>query len=191
MPVKKKSDIVLSILFCGLIALPFIGTLFQWDLYPYLGENRVLSAPPKKTTPVEDLPTVFEAYYADHFGFRNTLIRRYQKLYGKTSSKVLFGEDGWLFLESSVKDYLGLRPHAPKQIEIIGQHYEKRRAWLAERNIAYLLIVPPDKVEIYPDQLSINIPEETVRVTRYDQLSSYRQCNICRYYLHTEPFPGQ
>ena len=74
---NKKIHGIIAGCFILLIGLPFLGSVFDWDLYPPQNENRNLAEFPnlEKTT-VETLPEEMEQYYNDHFGFRNTLIRQ-------------------------------------------------------------------------------------------------------------------
>jgi alginate O-acetyltransferase complex protein AlgJ len=101
----NKSNVVLVVVFCTLVILPVADMLFKLDSFPHLNENRELSPLPVFRLGLAEIagfPVAFQAYFNDHFGFRNTLIRlNYlikQKLLGVSPSmQVNIGQQGWLY----------------------------------------------------------------------------------------------
>ncbi|HEX3699741.1 MAG TPA: hypothetical protein VHV27_03615 [Phenylobacterium sp.] len=126
---------------------------------PYLNENRTLAEAPHWTLDPQGF-TGFrkqaDAYVADHFPSRPHLIGllnllRY-RLGVSGSPRVIVGGDGWLFYDN------GSHMAAADGTWRLGVAEEK--AWLRglagrtealrARGAAYLVVVPPDKEEVYP-----------------------------------------
>lgn len=171
---RTVTHILLITLFCGLITLPLLGTFFHWDFYPYQGENRKLAELPDcRRLSLAELPAACDAYCNDHFGFRNTFLRHYTRLtkkYLKGGKKEMaLGRDGWMFLDKTIRDYMGLyKLPEPAAKELAGA-LVARKDLLARNGIPYLLVIAPDKIKIYPDkkpELQLN----TNAITRMDQL---------------------
>jgi hypothetical protein len=151
-----------------------IGTVFHWDFYPYQGENRRLAEfPDFKTLPLAKLPAAFDAYCNDHFGFRNTFLRRYNRLSKKIlhTSRVMHGADGWMFLRSTIHDYMGFRKYTEPSVKALSDTLISRKAQAEKAGITCLAVIAPDKIKVYPDKLeNLNPPPDTIR--RMDQLEA-------------------
>jgi hypothetical protein len=115
-------------------------------------------------------PDAFEAYYNDHFGFRRGLIRQYNLavVWGimpammagsagkaRPEAPAVVGKAGWLFCtkDEDLETYRCARPFTPQQLAAWTRVLLERQAWLAERGIRYLFVVPPSKPFIYPEYL--------------------------------------
>lgn len=107
-----------------------------------------------------------EQYVAEHFGFRENVIRLYnQYLYGfyhKTYSQdVVIGKEGWLFYPQSVRDYYGqelLRWHpsvdeAQKKFDHEVKYLNWARDILKENGVDLLVFMAPEKSFLYPEFL--------------------------------------
>ena len=100
----KSSRFVMALMGC-LILAPLIGHLDSSSTGTSKEENRVLaSLPPFPRTQRElkSLPGRLDAYFQDHFGFRDVLIGLHAWITVATSStignaKVFPGSEGWLF----------------------------------------------------------------------------------------------
>ncbi|MFH0946299.1 MAG: hypothetical protein V2A76_13950 [Planctomycetota bacterium] len=73
------------------------------------------------------------------------------RLFHKVAPQVVMGEDGWLFLASTVLDYPSAEAASllPDVISSIG----KTAAWLEAQGTKVLLVVPPTKAALHPDKL--------------------------------------
>ncbi len=179
-PTHRIKDGFLILIFVGSVCLPLIGFLEGWGNSGDLGEKRVLSkCPVLGADPLETIPEKFDAFYKDHFGFRNNLIRghnwiRYKLFKGETYGDVLIGKEGWLFLTKAriISDYLGQNPLTPKELATWKETLERRQEWLAERGIRYLFVVAPNKAMIYSEMLPEHIYRNK-RKTHMDQLVDY------------------
>jgi alginate O-acetyltransferase complex protein AlgJ len=180
LPGKTTADLLLAAIFVLLIALPFLGSVFGWDLYERQSENRALAAfPSLESTPIAALPEKLEAYYNDHFGFRNTFIRKHRKIekdwFGRSSSRVVEGsKDGWLFYGAggSIDDYLGNRQLTGPELAAWETAIGERTRWMEEKGIPYIFMVMPDKAMLYPEYLPENI-QPIRRQTRFEQLNAH------------------
>lgn len=160
----RWSDLVLIVAFAGLLGLPMLDSWLHLDHAPVTGENRLPAAAPVRPdgslASYRRFCAAFEAYYDDHFGFRNRLIRWYQNwriglYHDRSVYRVMTGRDGWLFWaqQQMVENYLGLNPFTPEDLQAWQSLLEHRRDWLARRGIAYVFVIAPDKQDIYPEHL--------------------------------------
>lgn len=118
-----------------------------------------------------------------NFPFRGALIRWYNyssaSLFGSMSANapVAVGKDGWLFLARDrsvdvLEQHRAVTPLTRSQMEALAAVYEKRRAWLAERGIKYLVVVPPNKDTIYPEELP-DVFRRVGPVSRMNQIMQF------------------
>jgi hypothetical protein len=106
------------------------------------------------------LPGQFKYYFNENFGLRPFLIYTHgiyktQILGISSSNKVVIGKDGWLYYrdEHTLDDYRNLYPYTEEELKYWSKIMGDRLAFLDERNIAYVTIMPPNKVSIYPEFL--------------------------------------
>jgi len=192
--IHKITNVIMVLIFIGLIGGPFVGYIFGWGVLSDLGEKRDLTQRPRLgTDSIKTIPEKFETYYKDHFGFRNRLIKghnllKYKFLKGGSFGKLLLGENDWLYLNKArmVEDYLGLSPFTSEELERWKTALERRQSWLAERGIRYLFVVAPNKAVIYPENLPDNIRKNKGR-TKMEQLFDYLAENSDVEFLDLRP----
>lgn len=141
-----------------------LGSHFKWDFYEMQNENRRLAEFPNfDEIALEDWPSAFEPYFNDHFGFRNTFIRKHNRLMKKAgkSTRVINGSDGWLYYNTSdiIKDFIGYRKQIAIDPEIQCERLISRRDWLKSKGVEYLLVIVPNKLTIYSEYLPEHILE--------------------------------
>ena len=119
----------------------------------------------------------FTRYFHDHFAFRGSLIILQAlikvKLLGvSSSSEVIVGKNGWLYFsgDDSIDSYRGLRPFRSHELTQWVRLLESRQRWLERRDIAFAVVIAPDKQTIYPENLPGNIGPPG-RIGRLDQLA--------------------
>ena len=175
----RIANLLLIIVFAGMISLPMAGMLLGWRLGPVLQERRTLAPRPQPgAMPLDALPGAVDAFYRDHFGFRDVFIYAHNRIRHKflraSSEKVLDGEGDWLFYTGDrlFKDFMGIDPFTGEELRAWRAALEGRQAWLAERGIRYLFVVAPNKAMIYPERLPEHIRTLRSR-TRYEQLLAY------------------
>jgi hypothetical protein len=75
------------------------------------------------------------------------------------SSKVMAGKDHWLFLAQDgasrnvIEDARSQDDLPRESMAVLATELERRRQWLAERGIRYLVILAPNKNTVYPEKL--------------------------------------
>jgi alginate O-acetyltransferase complex protein AlgJ len=193
---KKKSkvstfaDIILMLVFVGLIWLIPAGSIFRPNTQSGLEEKRKLAEfPDFKIDSIESIPEKVENYYKDHYWFREPLIKshnwiKYKFLKGSSTGNVLMGKDNWLFLSKSgiIIDYLGRDSLTNEELERWKTLLEKRKAWLQERGIHYLFVIAPNKISVYPEHLPDHLYDDNGQ-TRMDQLLDFLHLNSTVPYL--------
>ncbi len=154
--------ILLTVFFTGLLAACLLGSIFHWDFYEVQGENRRLTEfPDFAQIPLDVWSGKFEAWFNDHFGFRNTFIRRYNRMLRPLGrdDRVVHGENEWLYYNRDVifKDFLGYRQPSADELGTRLKRLESRRDELKAIGIEYLFVVVPNKLTLYPEHLPKHI----------------------------------
>jgi len=163
---KNPPDAAAALLitgFLGMLWLPLADWSFHLDRAPIPNENRALATFPALSSEVTDwrgFVSGLDAYYRDHFGFRNRLVRwsnrwKHQWFRESIHPGVGIGQQGWLFLmgDGILDDYVGRKRFSEQHLEHWRQLLEKRRDWLAQRGGKYIFVIVPDKHSIYPEYL--------------------------------------
>jgi alginate O-acetyltransferase complex protein AlgJ len=177
----RAVEITLAAL-CGLIVLvPAADTFLRRDPTKPPQERRQLASCPAlpRTMPqVLAFPRQADAWLADHFGLRSSIlaVNSRIKVLGlgvapSLQADVLIGRDGWLYYTGDrALDYMLRRnPFTQPELDAWCAIAEAQRKWLEARGIGYLLVIAPNKESIYPEHLPawLHIPE---RPSRADQL---------------------
>jgi len=166
-------------LFLATIGLPLAGTLGGVEGGDQAAENRELAAFPRFDGTWQSIAAYgsgIDAWFSDHFAFRARLVQwfgetRYFWLGVSPSDRVVLGKDFWLFYadDFSLDDYANDRPFSEFDEANWRESVVRARDWLAEKRIAYVFTIAPDKHVIYPEEF----PESIRRVgpmSRLDQL---------------------
>ena len=165
--------------FCFCIAVPAIIQVLGID--SRATENRTLAPPPPWPGQWADafkLPAETQSYLDDRFGLRNQLVwlnsRLRYALGGSSVANVAVGRDGFLYYayepERLMEQHTGEDVFSPKGLDEWLTSIATNRAWLAERGIAYYVVVAPDKSTIYPENLP-DYPPLPRSTTRLDQVA--------------------
>ena len=96
--------------------------------------------------------------------------------FGRRPDKVTLGQNNWLFLSETIPDYLGYAETSKEDLERWRLVLEGRHAWLAERGICYIFVLPPDKKIIYSEYLPRRFLVAKGE-TRCEKLLAYMQEN--------------
>ncbi|MFM2156329.1 MAG: hypothetical protein RL516_1078 [Bacteroidota bacterium] len=175
---KTLINKLVIVIFSVMILLPFINSNLDLVAEIPANENREKAARPEyKKNELEKFFKDYDAYYADNFGFRNSLIRfldRFEYFNLKSSavpSEVIIGNNDWFYETKSVANYKGANLFTAEELQKIKTDLEKRTKWAALRGMKYYVAIVPNKMNVYPEFL----PYQVVKVsqkTRYDQLMS-------------------
>jgi alginate O-acetyltransferase complex protein AlgJ len=179
---SRPMAIVTVLLFLLCTALPSISPWLTPDELISTTEQRYLATWPRldaTRASLESWPDRFEEWYDDRVGFRDWMIRSWARLsigvFGVSpSDQLIVGESGWFFYgdRHDVEHYRGLDPLSSQELETWTRVLEDRRDWLAERGIAYLLVLAPDKNLVYPEYMPARLPRHS-DVHPLDQLSRH------------------
>ena len=158
---KNIPHIIIVILFFGLLLLPQIfDRCMEFDR-SIANENRNLTQLPKKFK-YSKIASELEAYYNDRIPFRSILLNGcsiiQNHLFSFTMGELLIGEKGFYFYrkpgwEDPVDQFRGkekLRKYdllkAERFLTTLNKHLEKN-------NIDFLMVIAPNKVQVYPEYL--------------------------------------
>jgi len=185
-------ETAIVLLFLSMIFAPPIKTFFS----PHEGHSETEKrefAPfpgiPNDLPSILAFPSQFEAYYNDHFGFRDFFIYRYQRemrqWFSKTGSKLaLQGRDNWVFFtgDDLLEDYRGLVPLSDRELSDWVDEQNRKEEWLRQQGIRYVLFVVPNKQSIYPEYLPEYI-QASKGTTRFEQVLNYLGGKLPAYML--------
>lgn len=122
-----------------------------------------------------------EDYFNERFGFRPYLVKTYnqinfnvfRRIPGRRGTQIVIGRDNWLYELEYIQRYVRPGRAEEDQLEELVQAVRKLQDALLERGAAFVLVISPSKVEIYPER----VPEEHFagleedrRVTDYSKL---------------------
>lgn len=174
-----STDQLFVFTFISIIFTPFLS---QKD--NYTSENRQLAPFPDLNVNIWRIPKSFNAYYNDHFPFRNTLRNMGNHIkydIFNTSPKpdlVQINKDGWLFYSS--KDirsvYQGTHLYTEEQLKQIKENLETRARLLAKEGITYYFVLAPLKHQVYPEHLPKGF-EIVGSTTKREQVINYLKAN--------------
>ena len=175
---RRIVDSAIIVLFALGIGVPMAGGIVGRKARVAYGENRALApkpALPRDRAALSTFPARFEAYYADRFGFRGTLlgwnsVAKASWLGISPTPKVAIGRDGWLFLaEHAMDEYVAARPLPASLLAEWQATLQARNDWLARRGVHFLVVFAPDTQTIYPEYLPARI-HRLGSASRLDQL---------------------
>ena len=178
---RRALHLLLVVLFLGILVTPLAGVLSGIDGADKDAENRTLAAfPTFELSPggVRRYLTGLDAWYTDHFAFRNTLVKaygisRYLWLGVSSSPSVTIGPDGWLFFvdDGGLEDFTNEAPLSEPDIQNWRDVVVRAQRWCRARGIAYAFTVLPDKGSIYPE-LFPQTARRVSRLSRIDQITT-------------------
>ena len=165
---KNQSGILklylLPICFTGILFFHFIDQLI--DLTPN-GENtenrNLVEKPVFRIDNLDPYPSDFEAYFNDHFKWRNYLIEahnHFNYFFLKKSAlpnEVVMGKNGWLFHADGTDLYRGKTQFTYAELESIRKELLFRKEFVEQKGGKYYLIVIPQKQSLYSEFLPDHI----------------------------------
>ena len=162
--ILERAKGLAAMLFVASLFVPLVGTRLHWDPVPS-SENRAMArlpGTPKTFRQFTRFSNLFLAYYRDHFGLRNTLIRGLSlaKFHGGLAfdqgTNIILGKDGWLFFPKEPHNFLAdrnLEPFTSDDLDVWQRTLEQRYRFCADHGIRYIVVIPPDKQTVYPELL--------------------------------------
>ncbi len=132
---------------------------------------------PQRLDELAKLPQQTQAYLDERFGLRSQMVRLnsliHYALNVSTTPKVALGRHGFMFYayepERIMEQHTGEDVFSQTQLEDWVAKIAADETWLAERGIAFYVVVAPDKSTIYPEDLP-DYPALPNSTTRFDQV---------------------
>lgn len=190
-PGIRWPKIFLVTIFMVLLWLPTLDTFFHLDQSLAFNEKRLPATWPQCKPGLAGLQQYsvgLEAYFNDHFGFRNQLIHWHfdwqQAVFSmgrhdvvvNGRPDVITGQSIWMFYNEDrmhmAENFQGTRQFSSAALASLQRLHEERRDWLAQRGIKYLFVVAPDKQTIYPEYMPAWL-KSMRQPTKLDQFIGY------------------
>lgn len=178
---RRAADAALATVFCAALCAPAIDGLAhdRAARIPIVEKRRAAVMPARPRTLVESaaFPPFFQAWFDDHLGLREPLLRANHALslglFDRSPRKLLVpGERGWFFYgeEQSIETWRGLVPFRADELAAWKRSLRERAAWCAARGIRFVFAIAPNKESVYPE----HFPARFTRVgpSRLDQLAA-------------------
>ncbi len=131
--------------------------------------------PPATLAEIDEFPPQFDAWYLDHFGLREPMLRglnatKWFVLRTSPTRNLLLGREDNVFSTTAfaLEDHRGAMPLLPGHLDAWRRTLERRRDMLAARGIQYVFAISPYKTEVYPELLPAGY--DSVGMRRIDQL---------------------
>ncbi|GEM_PF-780625 len=160
-------DLLQTVAFVSAITLPLACWWAGYTPALALREQRTLAPLPHwswSPAALRALPAQYEAFFNDHFPYRNQLVRGYGLLHarwlpGSLVAKVLIGRYGWLFFtgDSVLADARNAQPYSSNQLARIVAVMTERGRWLQAHGSAFYLVIAPNKHTLYKEYLPYTI----------------------------------
>lgn len=153
-------------------------------------ENRILAVFPHIRVNGElnkNFGRQFENWLNDRFAGRsryihwNNIINQFLNFGRRENEQAFEGQNGWLFYKGdhSVELYQHGLPFSMDQLRHIQMNLEEQKSWLKEQNIAYSVLIAPNKEDVYGEYYAPYIMQAK-RDDRVQQLQTYLEENRCR-----------
>ena len=156
------------LLLMGTIYIPFVSNLFFSNTE--MLDNRALKTRPVKLTP--QFTQQFTDYYNDTFAGRKKLIVSYVKLKQKLkidTGQYFYGKEDWMFYDAakinngnSLVGYYGEARLNEGELKQLEQSLQKEKSFFEQFGAKYLLLVVPDKENIYSELMPDNMQRARV-----------------------------
>jgi hypothetical protein len=172
--------------FCGALAYPGID---PW-IRPNAERTAIvefrnpakLPAHPRTLEQWLAFPGGYEAWFNDHFGLRDKLVRWHNLLawyaFGVSPTpKLVLGQDAWIYYadDKSLDVYRGAYPLSEHELDGWRRALTARRDWLAAQGIRYLFVFVPNKDQVYPEHLPAAF--RAAGEARVDQVTAYMRAH--------------
>lgn len=174
---------MLAVLFVVLLWLPVLQRASK--LFP---EPSLFGVEQKAKKPELSLRTwlsggfqeAYDRYFTERVGLRGYLVRTYnqfnfslfRELPKKEGTRIVVGRDNWLYERDYLETYNEPCRKRPEKLERIVRGVKRLQDELGERGVAFLLVLAPSKVEVYPEYLPAGLlaPGRGERLSAYDRM---------------------
>ena len=119
----------------------------------------------------------FKDYYQDNFPFRKQMIRIYygitSKLCFQSTSHIPGTKSNWFFLERTYRGFLGKNEFSSDKKKVVVHKLEAIDRFLKKRNIKLIVMITPDKIQIYPEFLPWIMRRKQAKINSCEDLVKY------------------
>jgi hypothetical protein len=178
----KKSRVLFIGCFLIIISLPLV--FMDHKSVVSEKENRSLAAFPNllindgkiDAENIGNVPRLLDNYVNDRFGFRNSflsLANMFNKTLKTINGQVVMGKDDWLFFtsavasESHIIDFFKMNLFTAAEIKQFVESIEERLEWCNSNDIKFILLIVPNKHNVYPEYYPFTRPKG---ITRTEQV---------------------
>lgn len=163
MEIKTIYNRILAIMFIAFIFGVMLMFLFSKKQKINDIENKQLAEMPKfKISKLDPFPTQFDAYFSDHFPYKNDIIKslnRFNFTVNKESAfpdKVVVGDNGYLFIAGiPMEEYQGKSLFTRDQLNSILEELNYRRDFCNKNDAEFYFVIIPQKHTIYPEYIPL------------------------------------
>ena len=157
--------------------IPFLTTCLQslFDHEDQAEQNKSLTIVNDDGNLNVDFLSDFGNYFENNMTFKDQLIfvnNSIKQALLSSSGNVIFGNDGWMYYKGSILDYTGKTALSDRALRNCAYNLSLMQKELESAGKKFLFICPPDKTEIY----SQNIPYNYIKSdqgSNYDRLIKY------------------
>lgn len=178
---NRIRQILLCFCFWGLLVIPCL----VWPALPReiremeTYENRIpVSFPEFSSARIIDFFSAFDNYYARNFPFRPMALQFHQYVSTKLGlvekSRNIRGTiPNWYYFERDIPDFVGNSHFTPEEMNRIVRNIEQIRQYFKKRNIGFLILIPPNKIQVYPDYLPPELKNRKAAETRCSEMMKF------------------
>lgn len=179
--ISKIFSVVLIVLFSLLLLWPLLEPEMKLLKPLENTENRALAQMPEfDVNRLDPFPAAYEQYYNDHFPFRNHLARSYAWLdfflFNKNlyPDRIIVGDHNILFpIKLSLNHFLGKDLMGAARLDSLQTELERRKDFLAQRNIPFIIVIAPEKLSVLADALPYYIvPPDSNKADQFVRLTN-------------------
>jgi hypothetical protein len=177
--ISKIFSVVLIALFSLLLMWPLLEPEVKLLKPLENTENRALAEEPEfDVNRLDPFPAAYEQYYNDHFPFRNHLARTYSWLdffvFDKNlyPDRVIVGDEYVMFpIKLSLDHFLGIDLMDAARLDTMRLELKRRKDFLAERNIPFIIVIAPEKFSVMSDALpGYVVPADSNKADQFARL---------------------
>jgi hypothetical protein len=164
---QRFASRALAVVFVAAISAPLAANFAGVDGADPGAENRTMAEFPRfdgTAASLRSLPSGFDAWFSDHFGFRATFVRwnaafRFFVLGTTSSQQVMVGRDRWLFYadDGAVEDIGNTSPLSKGEVKNWREAVVRAKEWLDGQDAAFVFAIAPDKHVVYPENLPAGV----------------------------------
>lgn len=177
---KNKIIIAVFLLVTPVMYAVYYLTYSNWNHQNYENRNFITFEDVKNASFTEK-SSITDSFVNDTVPFKNELTAFNSginlKLFNTVQNdKVLLGKETWLFHKNvddskSIDDYQGLGHYSEAEMQDITKKLIHLNDILAEKGVEFMLIVPPNKEQVYSRYMPDEIP--VVNISKTQQLADY------------------